>query len=245
VADLLGQAFVEIRATGGQLASDISSELKKAAPSASKAGEEAGTSFGDKFKAVIGAAAKVGAAAFVAGLAFAIKSGNDLEESQVALEQAVKNTGGTMKQYEPALAAVQSKMEALGYTHAEVNASVAKLTTATGSAKDAIGLEATAANLAAAKHLSLGDATTMVAKAAGGNTKSLKDMNVAVATGADWAKATAAANKLLGDQIQSAGGIANFAKAHHLSLAAAQKLGMVRQGVVRVRIERIKNGKRN
>jgi SLT domain-containing protein len=224
IADMLGEAWVEIRAKGTELASDISSELKKSAPQAAAAADEVGKSFGDKFKAVISAASKIGAAAFVAGLGYALKAGNDLEESQVALEQAVKNTGGTMQQYAPAVAAVQAKMEALGYANADVNSSVAKLTTATGSAKDAIGLEAAVADLAAAKHLSLADATSMVAKAAGGNTRALKDMNVTVATGADWAKATAAANAALGDQINSAGGIAAFAAQHHLSLANAQKL---------------------
>jgi len=212
---------VEIIVEAKNKTSEAFNEAKK---DAAKEGENTGNAFSQGFSKTMKTASTIGAGVFVAGLGMAIEAGNKLQESQDSLDQAIKNTGGSLEKSAPQLDAVRSRMESLGHSNAETDSTLAKLTTATGSVNTAMGLMGVTANLAAQKHISLASAADMVSKAAGGQARGMKDLNITMATGADWSKATASAQKILGDQINSVGGIANFARQHHMSLAQAQSL---------------------
>jgi cell wall-associated NlpC family hydrolase len=208
--------------------SSYAGQLRKGMPAWALAGTQAGQSFGSKFGGAVGQAtrqlAKVGLAAYAAGMYLAVKQGMALEDSQARLNTAITNAGGKTATYAKALDLVRSHMEDWGFSNAEVNTSLGTLTTATGSITKAMGAEATAANLARFKHIDLAGASDILAKAFAGNMRSMKGLNLTIATGATSAVAMKKAQTDLSDQIASAGGVAKFAAAHHLSLAAAQKL---------------------
>jgi hypothetical protein len=216
------------RKAGGTFSSNYTGQLRKGMPAWAKAGETAGASFGARFGASAGkltsTLAKVGLAAYAGAMYLVVKQGMALEDSQARLNTAITNAGGKTATYAKALDLVRSHMEDWGFTNADVNTSLGTLTTATGSITKAMDAEATAANLARFKHMDLASASDILAKAFAGNMRSLKGLNLTIATGATADKALAKAQTDLKDQIASAGGVAKFAAAHHLSLAAAQKL---------------------
>jgi len=218
----LYEAFIELRVRAEEVKKDVEKGLKEV--NAESSGKSAGEKFAAGFKKATSELAKVGVVAWAAAAVFAIKTGGDLENSQIKLERAIKSTGQSAEELTPALAAARSRMEDLGYTNAQTNTSLASMTLATGDTKTAIGLLGTAADLAASKGIDLQAATKLVDMAAGGANRALKTLNVTVASGSDWAKATAAAQKILSDQIASAGGAAAFARQHHMDLATAQQL---------------------
>jgi phage-related protein len=191
---------------------------------AGKAGEDAGNSFSSGLQRTMKSAVNIGSGLFVAGLTASVVAGEKLEASQVKLERAVTAVGGSMTASNSVLDAARSKMESYGYSNSQVDDSLTSLIRISGSVTTGIQLEQTAADLAAKKHISLADATTMVSRAAVGNNRSLRDMNITMATGTTWAQATAQANKILGDRVNEAGGIAKFAAANHMTLGQAQTL---------------------
>ena len=216
------------KASAATFGSNFSGQLRKGQPEWAKAGGAAGQSFGARFGATAGKLtanlAKVGLAAFAGAAYLAVKQGSALEDSQARLAVAMRNTGGDATAYAGQLKIVRDRMELWGFTNTDVNKSLGTLTTATGSIAKAMGAEATAANLARFKHMDLASASDILAKAFAGNMRSLKGLNVSIATGATSSAAMEKAQKILADQIASSGGIAKFAAAHHMSLAQAQKL---------------------
>ena len=216
------------KASAATFGSNFSGQLRKGQPEWAKAGGAAGQSFGARFGATAGKLtanlAKVGLAAFAGAAYLAVKQGSALEDSQARLAVAMRNTGSDATAYAGQLKIVRDRMELWGFTNTDVNKSLGTLTTATGSIAKAMGAEATAANLARFKHMDLASASDILAKAFAGNMRSLKGLNVSIATGATSSAAMEKAQKILADQIASSGGIAKFAAAHHMSLAQAQKL---------------------
>ena len=119
-----------------------------------------------------------GVGATIAG--FAIAQTSKLEDSQAALENAFKNAGTSMEDQKSALANVQGKLEKIGYSNAEVNDEVARMTTVTGDATKAMGMMQTAADIAANRHIDLASAGDLLSKVMAGSTTAAKKMGIAV-----------------------------------------------------------------
>jgi hypothetical protein len=213
---------------GQNFGTGFGSQLRKGLPAWASAGTQAGSTFGSRFGSSVGkitaALAKVGMAAYAAGTAYAVVQAMKLEDAQVRLATAVKNSGGNLTGFSRQLDTVRARMESWGFTNAEVDTSLATLITATGSVADAIGAESTAANLARFRHMDLASASDMLAKSFAGNMRSMKGLGLTIATGATSAAAMKKAVADLNDQVAAEGGMAQFAAAHHLSLAKAQDL---------------------
>jgi hypothetical protein len=108
----------------------------------------------------------------------AVEAAVEGQEAQARLAQAVKNTGGSMEELEPKVAALSGRFAKLGFTNDEVEGALAQLTTSLRSpakAMDAMGL---AADLAKFKHISLADASLTVAKAMEGQLRPLKQLGI-------------------------------------------------------------------
>lgn len=112
----------------------------------------------------------------VAGIA--LKNGDELNESQDQLANAVKNTGGNFDRLQPSLLKAQKAGEKLGFTNRDVNDALTAGTVATGDYDDATQLLAVAQDLAVKKGIPLKDAMIAVAKASEGNLKPLKALGI-------------------------------------------------------------------
>ncbi len=172
----------------------------------------------------------VGFSSIAGGIGEVISQGSKYQQAQAQLNNAISDAHEKTSTYSGDIGALTDKMAKFGYTGSQVDDGLTKLVRATGDTSLAISVESTAANLAAARHISLSDACGMLAKAAGGAMKGMKDLGITQVTGATQAKAMATAQTTLQDQISSAGGIAEFAAAHNMSLAQATKLVAEAQG---------------
>jgi phage-related protein len=188
-----------------------------------EAGQEYGGSFGS---AVMSKITSFGLpVAIAAGIAaVAVHFGEQLETSQMGLEQALKTVGLSWAGYSAQIDAAGQKMSKFGFTQDQVDSSLASVVRVTGSMKDALASEGTIADIAATKHIDLASATQIFTQSLAGAGRGLKQMGIVQATGATEAKAMASAQQTLGDQISQAGGMAKFAAQHNLSLRDAQKL---------------------
>lgn len=129
------------------------------------------TAFAKKFTAAVGLG--VAAVAVVA-----IKRGDELNESQDQLAKALDDSGQSAAGVNKKLAPLSKTMEKFGYTNAQVDDSITQFTRSGVKLKDAIKDEAIAADLAKAKHIDLGTATTLVTKASQGQIKGLKALAI-------------------------------------------------------------------
>ncbi len=158
-------------------ASSLSRASAEGAASLGKLDASAETS-GQKLAGIAKKALLLGAG-FVAAIGvIAVKNGDTLNESSDRLKNALRNAGESMKSFGGGIEPLQKKMEGWGYTNADVNLSLAALTTGGIKAKDALKDETLVADIARYKHISLSDATLLVTKAAQGFTKPLKSLGV-------------------------------------------------------------------
>jgi hypothetical protein len=192
-----------------------------------KDAEEKTTSFGSKAESAMSGMGMVlgmvgvGAIASLGGL---VKSGTEAQQVETTLANAIKNTGGSWDDSKDKVEAVAESMSKYGYSVSDVESAMTPLVTATGSVSTAESMMGTAANYAAAKHVSLASAVGVLTKAAGGQMRSLKQLGLTQVTGATQAAAMDKAQTTLADQISSAGGMAAYAASKHMSLAQAEKL---------------------
>lgn len=120
-------------------------------------------------------AAGVAVAAFGKG---AVKAAIEGEQSTAKLAQALKNQGESYKVVGPQVDALSTKYAKFGFENDEVEAAIATMTTSLGSSKKAMGNIGLAADLAKSKHISLADASLVVAKATQGQLKPLKQLGI-------------------------------------------------------------------
>src|ERR1035441_1055216 len=200
-----------------------------------KEAEGVGTKAGGGFsKGIAGAMSSIGGPesqaavagiAAVAGVGYELtKMGMGLVESQDQLALSMKNSGESYNANKAAIDASNTSMAKYGVTSTQAEEALSKLEPITGSVKASIKLEADAANVAAAQHIPYTAALAQVSKLAAGSPKLLKAMGDTMVAGSTQAKANAAGMKILGDQITTTGGMAQFAAVHHISLAKAQAL---------------------
>jgi len=131
--------------------------------------------------AAIGA---VGIATAVAGFAVAATMAAAEEEQQIARLNGVLKTRGMLTDANTAAVDAQiDKMQNLAIADDQVRESLITATQFTKNFNDAIAIQNVAADVAAAKNISLEEATSLVGKAYQGNTKGLKGLGIEVKKG--------------------------------------------------------------
>jgi phage-related protein len=145
--------------------------------------KKAGTAVGSGLQtAALGA---VGIATAVAGFTIAATAAAAEEEKQVARLNGVLKTRGMLTDQNSAAVEEQTaKMENLAFADDQVRESLITATAFTKNFNDALKIQNVAADVAAAKGISLEEATSLVGKAYQGNTKGLKGLGVEVKKGA-------------------------------------------------------------
>ena len=138
----------------------------------------------------------VGIATAVAGFTIAATKAAADEEKQVARLNGVLKTRGMLTDANTkAVEAQTSKLEDLAFSDDAVRESLITATSFTKNFNDALKIQNVAADVAAAKGISLEEATSLVGKAYQGNTKGLKGLGVEVKKGAKGMDALNAVTK--------------------------------------------------
>lgn len=140
--------------------------------------ETSGQKLNSTLSTIGGVTLAAGAVGFAAVAGEAVKMGTDLQESQHKLDTAIKAAGESPKAYQSALDATRSKLEALGFTNAQVNDALAQGVVSTQSTSKAISQLGLAADLARFKHIDLTTAELMLNKALEGNSRVLKQLGI-------------------------------------------------------------------
>lgn len=165
------------------------------------------------------AAAGIAGVALAAG-AYAVKVGSELQESTDNLDNALENTHQSMKSFGGGLDALLKRNEKWGKTNADVYDSLQVLVRAGVPAKKAMEDEATAANLAAARHISLAAATSIVAKVETGHVSLLGRLGIQTKDATGKTISQAQAMQMLGEKY---GGAADAAGTTFQGKIAASK----------------------
>jgi hypothetical protein len=130
----------------------------------------------------------------------ALGSGEKQASDQLA--QSFTNAGFSVGDFSSQIDAAVSTNEQFGHSAEDTKNSLSQLVTALGDPTKAIGLEAEAANLAAAQHISLADATSKVIKVVSGTgSRTLAQFGIVVQKNADGTKNYTLANQELADKL--------------------------------------------
>lgn len=129
--------------------------------------------------ATVGKAALFGLGTAAIGLGTeAIHLADTWEKSHARLTAAVKASGTAMSSIAPQISKLDKSFEKYGQTNAQTEAALARLTQATNDPKKALKEMGLVANIAAARHIDLEAAATLVGKVMQGNTTVLKRMGI-------------------------------------------------------------------
>lgn len=172
-----------------------------------------------KYSAV--AVAGLASVAVAAG-AYAVKVGSQLQESQDNLSNALKDTKQSMSSFGGGLDALLKKNEKWGHTNAEVDDSLQTLIRSGVPAKKALTDEALAANFAAARHISLASATSIVTKVTTGHVALLGRYGIATKDAEGKTLSSAAALALLSQKYAGAADAAGGTFQGKIAAAKAQ-----------------------
>lgn len=157
----------------------------------SKMGEDIGEAegHGEGFKAAVESVGKVltvvGAGAVAGFAAESVHMADEFDVAQGQLQNAIKDTGGSLDAVKPQIEDTYSRMAHLGFENTEVAKSLQSLTISTKSPTVAMQDMSVAADLARAKNMSLESATAMLTKVYAGSTRALTTLglNLDVGTG--------------------------------------------------------------
>lgn len=148
--------------------------------------------------------AQVGKVAFLGIAAGAIAVGvegihmaDKFEAAHARLESAVESSGTKMSALTKTIDAQHKSFETLGYSHDVYEGALARLTQATNSPKKALQEMGVVADIAAARHIDLEAAATLVGKVMQGNTGVLKRFGIDLGLASGGAKAVATATTAL------------------------------------------------
>lgn len=165
-ASRIGGAFASV---GGKIGGELGEVLDKVGSGLEGIGEKAHGA-GPKLLAAGSGLTGIGAA-----LSFV---GSHDKEAAASLKAAVEATGGSVHDYAEEIEGSVKHMENFGHSAAETKGALATLTEATQDPKKALEQMGVVADLAAAKHVSLDDAATMVAKGLNGNAKLFRQYGI-------------------------------------------------------------------
>lgn len=166
---------------------------------------ESKSSSASKKIAAIGTKLAVGLATVAAAAAgYAVKQGAALQESQDNLRNALKQQGQSINSLGDQYAPLLKLNEKFGNSNADVNESLQQLVRAGVPAKKALTDEAIAANLAAARHISLSSATGILTKVETGHVALLGRLGIQTKDASGKTISQAAAIKLLSTRYKDA-----------------------------------------
>lgn len=166
----MGGTFASI---GQKIGGEFGEVLSQAGEGMEKVGEK-----GHKLGLKLGAAGAV-----IGGLGLALQNlGSADKQAEDQLKASIEATGASFEEYESQIKATGAAMQDFGHSDDDTNTALRNLTAATNDPKKALESMGLVANIAAAKHISLADASTVVAKVLnGGGGKALKEYGVNVA----------------------------------------------------------------
>ena len=118
-------------------------------------------------------------------------AGEKESQAQRQLQQAVENTGAVYEDYAAALEKASKSAAKVGVSNVDATRALQALTELTGSTSAAMGLLSTAEDLAAAKHMDLVSAATLIGRVYDGNIGILKRYGIIVTEGATSTEALA------------------------------------------------------
>ena len=125
----------------------------------------------------VGATAAAGSALAIGG--YALDEGLQSQNVEAGFGATLKSTGqGSIASHKASIDALTQSYQALGYTQDDVEQALQAGVVATGSYTKATKDLSLASDLAAAKHMSLSSAMTLVARASEGNTRLLKQNGI-------------------------------------------------------------------
>jgi hypothetical protein len=188
----LPPVFVELKANIGE----FKAKLGEASHEIDHLSHKGAGSFDKLASAGKGALLGLGTAAIGVGGA-ALHMADQYEVAHAHLETALKNTGKATEDFGRKVKSANAQFEALGYTNAQVEEALARLTTATNDPRKAMGLLGDAVNLARLRNIDLADAAVAVGKASNGQLRPLKQLGIDLPVVAGGAAKVAAAQKAL------------------------------------------------
>lgn len=129
--------------------------------------------------AMVGKAALLGlGGAAIAVGGFSIEMADKFEVSHARLQAAIKTTGMDWGSYSGEIGENNKKMEELGFTNADTEDALAKMTVALGDPRKAMDQMGLAADLARLKGIDLSQAGLLVTKAMEGQTRPLRSLGI-------------------------------------------------------------------
>lgn len=173
----IGSAFGKV---GGMLGGEFGEILNKVGEGVEKLGEHT--------RSMSGAMVLGGGIASGLGMALNAMGASDKQAAD-QLQQSVTNSGHSWELYKGEVETAIKTQEGFGHTAVDTQTALQKLTQATDDPKKALELMGVTADLAAARHMNLADASQIVAKVInGGGGKILKEYGVTMATTGDKTK---------------------------------------------------------
>jgi len=152
----IGGAFGKI---GGLIGGEFGEVLNKAGEGLAQVGEKGGK---------LGASMAIGGAA-ITGVGVALQAmGSADKQASDLLKQTVESSGHSWEKYQEDVEKTIKNQENFGHSAVDTQDALRKLTDATGDPKKALDTMGLAANLAAARHISLSDASDLLAKVLNG-----------------------------------------------------------------------------
>ena len=177
---MLPPLILELRAKASEFRSEMAksqAEIKKTAAEA----EKSGTSYHKSGASMQSAAKVITFAAVGAGIAIAgwgVEAAMSAQKTDAQLNNALVNTGSSMKAMQGPIDATEAKMRTFGYTNIDTRGALARMTLALGSAPNALNAMGVAADLARARNMPLANAALLVTKAMEGQLGPLKRMGI-------------------------------------------------------------------
>lgn len=146
------------------------------------------------------------------GMAMTAMGAADKQASD-QLKQSVENSGHTWEDYKGSVEETVGAQEKFGHSAVDTQGALQKLTQATNDPLKAIDLMGVTADLAAARHISLSEASTLVSKVVNGSgSRTLKEYGIVMAATGDKTKNAKEALDLLSGKLsgQAAASMDNF-----------------------------------
>jgi len=137
-----------------------------------------GSSSFSKLSSVGGAILAGVGGALVATGAMAVHMSDQFDTAQASLKTAIDDSGHHFGDFKDQVARAQDKMQGLGFDMAQTDQALATLTTSTQNPKESIKLLGEAADLARFKHISLADASQMLARVMAGSNRAVMQLGL-------------------------------------------------------------------
>ena len=223
MAEFLPPVVLELKAKATELYAELD-HVKKAVSDTADSTMTSGEKLKNGFTNHAGAIALAGGAIIGVSAGIAIEAAATAEVVEAQLKVSIENAGGSMEELEPKIQGLVGTMRDFGFTNEDTNAALSTMTIALKDPEKAMGAMSVAADLARTKHMSLNDASLLVAKAMEGQTRPLKALGIDLPIhAANAAKVADAQNKLAEAQDKANAILAAYPDAADPASAAHEK----------------------